>query len=348
MANASTTDEKNAALFTAIGTDHADEVRELIATGANPNARNDKGQAALYLAASKGFTSCVDALLESGARVNLMGSRDTWSDSCSALNAAIAGAKLRTAELLLDHGADPRITNGEHNTAPHVLIRELKTILRDDSEDAYSVEGALHVLNRLLVVGIDVDQRNTKGQTILDTAVMQGLPPIFVQTLLARGASTGMEGARIRCDHRVWFEEDLDVLRLLVSEGANINARDTQGRSILSNAGDLATLDEMMRLGADIDQADDNGKNTLAFFLGKTTMGTHGLAIMMRLVDAGIDLDHQDYSGESVTSILEQRHDPVAEQMKSAISARRAKFAMAAAISPRRQIASRAGICRAA
>ena len=86
---------------------NVDRIRDLIARGADVNARNYKGQTALHCAARAGFVDIVSLLLEHGAEVDLRD--DRWhTPLMTALRSRIKNKdKLReVVRVLTEAGAD--------------------------------------------------------------------------------------------------------------------------------------------------------------------------------------------------------------------------------------------------
>ena len=77
-------------------------LRFLLAKGADPNMKDDKGTTPLLLAATAGATEMIQLLLAQGANVNLGNSSGE-----TPLIRAVQGRDLATARVLLTAGADP-------------------------------------------------------------------------------------------------------------------------------------------------------------------------------------------------------------------------------------------------
>ncbi len=88
-------------LVDAIFISDADDVRTLLAQGADPDARDDEQHPALTLAIADGGPELVRLLLEAGANPNL---RD--ADGFTALDVAVYRRRLDLVWLLLRFGAD--------------------------------------------------------------------------------------------------------------------------------------------------------------------------------------------------------------------------------------------------
>ena len=76
-------------------------VREMLAAGADVNARNRHGQTALMLAAHRGHLKIVEALIEAGADLNVAAKYNL-----TALMLAIVAGHVRVAHLLARARAD--------------------------------------------------------------------------------------------------------------------------------------------------------------------------------------------------------------------------------------------------
>lgn len=88
------------------------EVRELLAGGADANAKNPAGRPALVIAGFNGNWRTARALLSAGADVNAVD-----GGGVTALMAASAFGHLRLVEVLVSAGADPNLKDAAGRTA---------------------------------------------------------------------------------------------------------------------------------------------------------------------------------------------------------------------------------------
>lgn len=101
---------QNNALFNAV--DNAmedgslDEVKKLLDSGANVNAKNEDGETALHLAARWNIYELVKCLADHGADVN---AKDCYGDSV--LHIAARWGDLKVIQCLVEHGADVNAKN---------------------------------------------------------------------------------------------------------------------------------------------------------------------------------------------------------------------------------------------
>jgi ankyrin repeat protein len=130
-------------------------VRELLARGADPNARDDEGRTPIFSAVLGGSLALLGLLLESRADVNARDEHD-WT----ALHVAAEEVLPEMATLLLARGADVHATDDEGNTA---LARAV-----------FSARGRHEVVRLLRAHGAKDDVPNRAGETPRQLAARLG------------------------------------------------------------------------------------------------------------------------------------------------------------------------------
>ena len=135
-------------LYQAASSGRLEDIRKEIRLGADLEWQcdTDGGDTALIVAAAKGYTSVVQALLAHGANPNLPN-----FDGETALSVAISGDLV---DVLIAKGADPDMIDESGNTA---LIRAASY-------------GWTEVALALVAGGADKDKKNALGRTALDNA----------------------------------------------------------------------------------------------------------------------------------------------------------------------------------
>lgn len=216
-------------LFAEIASPDCDEdtALKLVENGASPHAVNEEGTPLILLAARKGLTDVVDAMLKKGADANAADDRGQ--------NALIVASYKGYAEMaasLLSHGADPNLapctddmplylaasyeqTAIVRHLLTHGAAVDVKTSYGTTALSRASFEGQDEIVQMLLEKGANVDNRDNHGQTPLMMVAMRQRRDLvgpskklinIARMLLEAGAET-----RAVCD------KDLNALQLTES-----------------------------------------------------------------------------------------------------------------------------------
>lgn len=185
-------------LSTAVLNDDVEEVRTLIANGANVNGKEeDSGDITpLFLAVENGNVEIAEILLNVGAKIN---ARD--EDKQTPLMRLDDDASAELARLLIKHGAKVNSTDDEGNT-PLILAAEnanaeiLQVLVDYGAEiNARNKEGHTALMNAayaddlekvkvLILAGADVNLKNNDGESALDLAADEKV----IEFLVSQGA----------------------------------------------------------------------------------------------------------------------------------------------------------------
>jgi uncharacterized protein len=218
------------AVVLAIINGHYDTAVLLLEKGADPNIADAAGMAALYAAVDMNTLGevygrpprpahdkqtaldLIAVLLDRGANPNAQlrtptlarahtPGESTLAEGATPLMRAAKNGDAAAMRLLLDHGADPSITQKNHTTALMLaagLGRGLGVFAKDFATEKEMLEGVKVLLAR----GVDVNAVNDNGQTAMHFAVR---------------ASD-------------------DIVRYLATHGARLDVKDKQGRTPLDAA----------------------------------------------------------------------------------------------------------------
>ncbi|XP_052004798.1 ankyrin repeat and SOCS box protein 18-like isoform X2 [Xyrauchen texanus] len=214
----------------------------------------------LCIAAAQGFTECLQYLLEHSAHPNLIAGGKV------ALHEACANNNTDCVELLLEHGANPNQMTEEGLTPLHLcstpqsiccakaLLRKgAKVNLPSEEEDETPLHvaarhGLLHHAQLYLRFEVCVNHVNSSGETPLGVAC---------GVVLEKTANSQ-------------DEQYLELCRLLLANGANINLSDNERRSPLHKAArnvQHKLVELLLDHGADINAIDYNGCSSLSSVL---------------------------------------------------------------------------------
>jgi ankyrin repeat protein len=306
-------------------------VEELISLGAELNDPPGPigGRTCLQLAAKRGDANMIQALLKFGAQVNAPGAIDSGK---TALQAAFESGHSATFENLLAADADD---NAKVSVLPAAIRRrDIKMVLRllneidlnretnlELSVIAAAEVGAVEVVRLLLDSGARVSSTsNDSGRTALHAAVEFEHTAIVCALLDAK--------ADINCacmSHEFWGEDDeerlirplamavynrsLEMIQLLLSRGANVNAStDSEitalGAALSYDEIDWETVRILVAAGADVNKATKWGGLPLCIAVEQRRMDLVDL-----FLEAGANINGSDVKGYTALTKSIERQD---------------------------------------
>jgi ankyrin repeat protein len=198
-------EEKDNFLFDAIDMNETDKVETALKNGADVNAKDNDGSAALIKASLDGHTEVVAMLLNYGADVNAKTDGDY-----TALMKAVLYGHTEIVRILLDKGSDV-------NT---------KTIYGSTILGLAWLNTNTEIMAMLLEKGADVNASERNDTTVLMKASKRGQTEI-VSMLLKNGADVNAKDqdggtALIGASEKGHTE----IVRILLDKGADVNAKD--------------------------------------------------------------------------------------------------------------------------
>jgi ankyrin repeat protein len=233
-----------------------ESARLLVAAGADVNATASDGKDALGLAIFNGNYELASFFIDSKANVNQADTQGFtplfWAVDRRNMETApnfpwmVSADPLPLIKKLLDAGADP---NALVNNTPRARMRAgSPRIVFATALMRAAFSGDLELVRLLLARGADPAIVSKDNETVLEAAAALG----FIQ-----GYSKGRSAA-----------ERLDVIKLLVDLGADVNAADDYGITPLmaaANMGEVSIIQFLVDRGADLGAYDLGKKNDGAF-----------------------------------------------------------------------------------
>ncbi|MEW6734660.1 MAG: ankyrin repeat domain-containing protein [Acidobacteriota bacterium] len=195
----------------------------------------------LLLAASRGDITTVQTLLS--CVVNLDASN---RNSRTALMAAALNGRTNVVELLIDRGANINAQDGYGNTALSFAVwnsnNSVVKLLLENGAEAKAKDCVERALSGKAANTSRENQTSENCQTVLMTAAFRG---------------------------------NLDVVRMLLTKGAEVNSRTDQGKTALMFAASckfslkarVDTVKALLTAGARVADKDNNGKTALDYAL---------------------------------------------------------------------------------
>lgn len=214
-------------------------LKELLANSADTNIQDKEKNTALHRALMLSETDCVGMvkrLLKSGANPNIPGAK-----GLTALTSTIKYGPTVIAEMLLKDlkDVDAEIGSG-YNSLGEIFHHNHKETILDSSGnrlgqlDHAADEHAKYLINVVLNLGIDLNRPTASGWLPLIHAV-QTEQPSRVRPLLERDpspAKVNQKDPNLQWSPLRWaidYNNEVDVMRLLIKHGADVNEKDSDG-----------------------------------------------------------------------------------------------------------------------
>ncbi|HKQ72824.1 MAG TPA: ankyrin repeat domain-containing protein [Blastocatellia bacterium] len=239
-ANAKDEDGLAALMYAAIFA-RADCVELLLSKSADPNARSKSDVTALMLAI--GDAAKVKLLLAKGAEVNAKSKQERAALTI----AADRGASVEVIKLLLDNGADLSVGNPLGAAARGGDVKVVKLLLERGADPNNST--AIGRGTSLVSPKNGGEQNKSKGESPIQSVPGNG----------NNGGTPLMYAAHAR---------NTEVVRLLIEKGADVNAKyNGAGTALIPAAemGDLAIAKLLLETGADVNVKHQSGYTALMY-----------------------------------------------------------------------------------
>jgi len=243
-------------------------VKRLLDAGADFTIGDNENSQPMHNAAVAGHVDVIETLLAYGVDIN---SRD--NNGMTALHFAVSYQRTEAAVLLIGKGADPNVGNNNGLTPIHyAAVRELPDLI-----------------DRLASAGGDINVQARSGDTPLFYATGRGNMEAS-NRLLELGANTELanEYGRTPLLNVARESGNVDMARLLVQHGADVNALDIFDDSPIVLAawrGFAAIVNLLLDEGADVPADGHSGRQLVRY------SAERGLDRLMKvLVDRGADL----------------------------------------------------------
>jgi ankyrin repeat protein len=238
-------------LFMAVGQGNLAGVKALLASGANPNARNTIDMSILMIAAGTGNVEIMNTLIEAGAEVNAKSPFGT-----PLLFAAMSGGP-SSVKALIARKADVNAVRPDR-------INTLMLAARD---------GRPELVQTLLATKPNLEAVDNHGGTALAFAARAGNVEA-TKLLLAAGAkieTPDVEGLTPLM--QAAMNGNVEVVKLLLGKKASVGAKDKKGRTALHLVAEFsdsaATAQALLAAGADTNAKELKGNTALRLALAK-------------------------------------------------------------------------------
>jgi len=235
---------------------YIDQVARYIKRGADVNARDSLGGTALHRAVRHGHRDVVELLVRSGADVS---ARDKFGSTPMEI-AEETGNKDISA-FLASRAAEtnPQSANFEWVGADEEALHRMAGCGRADA------------VRFLISRGVDVNALDKYHNTPLYYAAESGNKEI-AEILIANGADINRRKVGVigpeedqTAIFAAVFENQIDMVLLLLSKGADINTKDAHGETPLFQAASVEMVKLLLSKGADVNMKNASGKTPLDY-----------------------------------------------------------------------------------
>lgn len=266
----------------------------ILKLGFDINSTGKRSKNALIYAAGHNNYSAVKFLLEKGADPNIV-----IDGNFNALNAAFGNSDLRITKILLNNNADPNMLFSNSYI--------FKSMIENDN---------IEILKLLVEKGLNLNTKFEDNTTLLHSAVYKNSIQ-FVKYLVENGFDISIfeeytiDSPLIQAARRHHIPENdmSDVFTYLINSGIDVNSRNNYFETPLLYAAqnDVVITKLLVENGADINAKSSNGENAL-----KKAISMSKFDIVKYLIEQGADINAKDNRGISIL-ISSLRHPKLLE-----------------------------------
>lgn len=301
-----------------------DDIKTLISAGADVNKLSREGNSPLMLLAGSESDcryECMKVLIESGANVKI-----TTREGKQAIHSVIFSGDIKCVKLLLDNGADSSavlVSNkksllhfaalkNQAEIARYLLEHKADLSARDEllmtPVMVAAIKHSVEVLRILLDAGTDVTKKAQNGMTALHIAALAKDERSTETVCLLCEAGVPMDSkdergmCAIHC--HLDFQRNANV-KTLLDNGCDADLRCNAGftplmricsacNSDTDKDGQLELIKILLRGGAEVNAASENGNTALSYACRKNNWGA-----VRVLLDAESDVNVRDKQGDT-------------------------------------------------
>ena len=291
--------------------DDCETVRWLIELGVDVNHSDTDGFNAVHCAAEKGNLDVLKVLRNSGEDIHQV-NRDGIN---SIMQASLGSGDCETVRWLIEQGVDVNHSDKDGSTAVHCAAQkgnlDVLKLLHNSETNIHQVDnkgnnsilyalwgtGDYDIVRWLVEQGVDVNHSNDDGFSAVHCAAEKGNLNVLkllhnsevnIHQVLSNGKNSIMSA--------LFGNGDYETVRWLVEQGLDVNHSNKDGFTAAHCAalkGNLNVLKLLHNSGANIQQQNNRGKNSIMFALS----GTGDSDTVRWLLEQGVNVNHSNKDG---------------------------------------------------
>lgn len=282
----------------AAGRGDIESLKAHIANGMPIDSIGDGAHSALIAASLKGFIDIAEYLISCGANINYR-SRCSWAST--AILAACTGRHTKLIHFLMENGAHPRISDGAGNSAGHRWIYGIT----ENNEDIQPM------LEKMFEHGLPVNQVSNNGDSLLIAALRPHMPKNLLDFLIANGADVNVQiNNGLRSIHVACMVSPSHAIKSLLNAGADFNAVDRDGNTPAFLFNNELNPFDIFSYGPDLSIFNNQGETALTFQLKRTSNKDSMPIEIIKLIEAGADVNQKNLQGETIRDIAKKKKMP--------------------------------------
>lgn len=297
------------ALFMAVEADDFSLFQMLVQKGASVESIVNDQTLLIYALKNHKSPQIIEHLIQQTRNLNAQNANGE-----TALLLAVERGTPEQVKMLLAKGAKPDIQDKDLRTPLSIAVAKdqieiVESLLQKgaqvgarskDGKNLMHVARSVRMAEILSQANVPIDEADAEGRTPLSQAVRNDQLEL-VRFLVSKGANVQWRSKKKETLlHLAVSEAGAGVIRYLLDNTLDPNATDFEGRSPLFSAPTVSLIDLLVRSGAQINMVDKKGQSVLASFMRDYEMNPYGdeLLLIEKLLLEGADPNGKNQYGE--------------------------------------------------
>ena len=242
-------EDNNTLLHCAVNLGNYEITKVLLENGANVNAQGRYNQTPIHCATLNGHVEIIELLVNYGADIDMKSDKNL-----TPLHLAVKKNAVEVVEKLIALGANLEEKDNNELTPLHIAVwlgqMEMVDILVRSGANLNTkgfdnftpiITALIHgphfdIIEKLLKEGAAINSRTKRDLTFLHFATMYGLKSLCTLSIVYKADLNAASRSKITPLHYAVHGNDLEIVQILLRNGANPNVKDKDGDSLIEYA----------------------------------------------------------------------------------------------------------------